>query len=217
MSFSKIALLLVSLIFASVLYAADDASSIKDEAQAKAGKISDVEAELNRTNSEASQSGDTKWKGCVGQQLSTVKNLVAGASNLVAKIVGLVASGKIAEAQGQLAMLNGLAESADKALAAAQTCERSNAQTQTKSEQQRLNARGTVSSAMNLDVGNDMPTEINRGAMEGSDSADAGGIDASGVIQTSNDASSAADAVETPEDAAQVEQLPEQEEQSPTR
>ena len=148
--------------------------------------------------------------------------MVAGASNLVAKIVGLVASGKIAEAQGQLAMLNGLAESADKALAAAQTCERSNAQTQTKSEQQRLNARGTVSSAMNLNVGNDMPTEINRGAMEGSDSADAGGIDASGVIQTSNDASSAADVapattVETPEDAAQVEQLPEQEEQSPTR
>ena len=34
MSFSKIALLLVSLIFASVLYAADVASSIKDEAQA---------------------------------------------------------------------------------------------------------------------------------------------------------------------------------------
>ena len=69
-------------------------------------------------------------------------------------------------------------------------------------------------------MGNDMPTEINRGSMEGSDSADAAGIDASGVIQTANDGSSTneitAAPTETPEDASQLEQVPDQEDQSPT-
>ena len=134
------------------------------------------------------------------------------------KIVALVAAGKIAEAQGQLVILNGMAESAEKSLAAAQSCERSN-QTQSKTERQSA-VRASVSSAMSLSMGNDMPTEINRGAMEGSDSADAANIDASGVIQTTNDGSSSeeitAAAAETPEDASQVEQVPDQEDQSPT-
>jgi len=217
MSFSKFVLLFVSLLLASTLYA-----DIKDEAQAKASKIADVEAELNRANADASAAKDQKWKSCVSGHLGAVKNLVSSASGIVAKITAMVAAGKISEAQGQLVILNGMAESADKSLAAAQSCERS-AQTQTaKTEQQNLaSTRGTVSSALSLNMGNEMPTEINRGAMEGSDSADAGGVDASGVIQTSNDGSAATDVtaavpVETPEDAAQVEQIPDQEDQSPT-
>lgn len=213
MSFSKIFLLFVSLLLASALYA-----DIKDDAQAKASKIADVEAELNKANADASAAKDQKWKSCVSGHLGSVKNLVSSASGVVSKIVALVAAGKLAEAQGQLVILNGMAESAEKSLAAAQSCERSN-QTQTKTEQQTV-ARVTVSSALNLSMGNDMPTEINRGSMEGSDSADAAGIDASGVIQTTNDASAAneitATATETPEDASQVEQVPDQEDQSPT-
>ncbi|MBR4531525.1 hypothetical protein IKO70_03855 [bacterium] len=213
MSFSKIFLLFVSLLLASALYA-----DIKDDAQAKASKIADVEAELNKANADASAAKDQKWKSCVSGHLGSVKNLVSSASGVVSKIVALVAAGKLAEAQGQLVILNGMAESAEKSLAAAQSCERSN-QTQTKTEQQTV-ARVTVSSALNLSMGNDMPTEINRGSMEGSDSADAAGIDASGVIQTANDASAAneitATATETPEDASQVEQVPDQEDQSPT-
>ncbi len=213
MSFSKIFLLFVSLLLASALYA-----DIKDDAQAKASKIADVEAELNKANADASAAKDQKWKSCVSGHLGSVKNLVSSASGVVSKIVALVAAGKLAEAQGQLVILNGMAESAEKSLAAAQSCERSN-QTQTKTEQQTV-ARVTVSSALNLSMGNDMPTEISRGSMEGSDSADAAGIDASGVIQTANDASAAneitATATETPEDASQVEQVPDQEDQSPT-
>lgn len=213
MSFSKIFLLFVSLLLASALYA-----DIKDDAQAKASKIADVEAELNKANADASAAKDQKWKSCVSGHLGSVKNLVSSASGVVSKIVALVAAGKLAEAQGQLVILNGMAESAEKSLAAAQSCERSN-QTQTKTEQQTV-ARVTVSSALNLSMGNDMPTEINRGSMEGSDSADAAGIDASGVIQTTNDGSSTneitAAPTETPEDASQVEQVPDQEDQSPT-
>ena len=220
MSFSKVFLLFVSLLLASALYA-----DIKDDAQAKASKIADVEAELNKESADASAAKDQKWKSCVAGHLGNVKNLVSSASGIASKIVALVASGKVAEAQGQLVILNGMAESAEKALAAAQSCERSN-QTQAKAEQQNGPVRVTVSSAMNLSMGNDMPTEINRGSMEGSDSADAAGIDASGVIQTSNDGSSAneitastATPAETPEDASQVvpeEILPDQEDQSPT-
>ena len=213
MSFSKIFLLFVSLLLASALYA-----DIKDDAQAKASKIADVEAELNKANADASAAKDQKWKSCVSGHLGSVKNLVSSASGVVSKIVALVAAGKLAEAQGQLVILNGMAESAEKSLAAAQSCERSN-QTQTKTEQQTV-ARVTVSSALNLSMGNDMPTEINRGSMEGSDSADAAGIDASGVIQTANDGSSTneitAAPTETPEDASQLEQVPDQEDQSPT-
>lgn len=213
MSFSKFILLFVSLLLASALYA-----DIKDDAQAKASKIADVEAELNKASADASAAKDQKWKSCVSGHLGSVKNLVSSASGIASKIVALVAAGKIAEAQGQLVILNGMAESAEKSLAAAQSCERSN-QTQSKTERQSA-VRASVSSAMSLSMGNDMPTEINRGAMEGSDSADAANIDASGVIQTTNDGSSSeeitAAAAETPEDASQVEQVPDQEDQSPT-
>ena len=219
MSFSKFILLFVSLLLASALYA-----DIKDDAQAKASKIADVEAELNKASADASAAKDQKWKSCVSGHLGSVKNLVSSASGIASKIATLVAAGKIAEAQGQLVILNGMAESAEKALAAAQSCERSN-QAQTKTEQQNV-VKVTVTSAMNLSMGNDMPTEINRGSMEGSDSADAAGIDASGVIQTANDGSAANDiaaatatAAETPEDASQVvpeEIVPDQEDQSPT-
>lgn len=218
MSFSKFILLFVSLLLASALYA-----DIKDDAQAKASKIADVEAELNKENADASAAKDQKWKTCVARPLGEVKGLVSSAAGIASKIATLVAAGKMAEAQGQLVILNGMAESAEKALAAAQSCERSN-QAQTKTEQQNV-VKVTVSSAMNLSMGNDMPTEINRGSMEGSDSADAAGIDASGVIQTANDGSAANDivaaatAAETPEDASQVvpeEIVPDQEDQSPT-
>lgn len=219
MSFSKFILLFVSLLLASALYA-----DIKDDAQAKASKIADVEAELNKENADASAAKDQKWKTCVAGPLGEVKGLVSSAAGIAAKIVTLATAGKLAEAQGQLVILNGMAESAEKALAAAKSCERSN-QAQTKTEQQNV-VKVTVSSAMNLSMGNDMPTEINRGSMEGSDSADAAGIDASGVIQTANDGSAANDiaaatatAAETPEDASQVvpeEIVPDQEDQSPT-
>ena len=219
MSFSKFILLFVSLLLASALYA-----DIKDDAQAKAGKIADVEAELNKENADASAAKDQKWKSCVAGHLGEVKGLVSSAAGIASKIAALAASGKLAEAQGQLVILNGMADSADKALAAAKSCERS-AQAQTKTEQQNTVVRATVSSAMNLSMGNDMPTEINRGTMEGSDSADAAGVDASGVIQTTNDGSAseeiatttAAATAETPEDAGQIkEEFPDQEDQSPT-
>lgn len=217
MSFSKFVLLFVSLIFASVLYA-DDGSSLKDEAQAKADKISGIESELNDANAEASAAKDQKWKSCVGKHLSTVKGLAASASSIAAKISGLVAAGKTAEAQSQLVILNGMADSADKALGEAQSCERSDTpQKQAKNEENSA-SKGGVSSAMALDMGNDMATEINRGSVEGSDSADAANVDASGEQQTANDGSSSEAPVvsETPEDASQVEQVPDQEDQSPT-
>ena len=91
---------------------------------------------------------------------------------------------------------------------------------QSKTDQKTAAMRGSVSTAMSLEIGNDSPTEINRGAIESSDSADAAGVDASGVIQTANDGSSLNDiavaATETPEDASQVEQVPGQDDQSPT-
>lgn len=221
MSFStKFVLLFIALIFASMLYA-DDASSVKDEAQAQADKISDVEAEINRMNSEASSANDQKWKSCLGKHLGTVKSLAGRAAGIVSKISGLVASGKVAEAQGQLVILSGMTDAANKSLVASQTCERSNiAQQQQSKTEQKIAMRGSVSTAMSLEIGNDSPTEINRGAIESSDSADAAGVDGSGVIQTANDGSSLNDiavaTTETPEDASQVEQVPDPDDQSPT-
>ncbi len=217
MSFSKFVLFFASLLFASLIYAEGDASSMQDEAQAKADKISDIEAELNKISSEASAAKDQKWKSCVAGHLGNVKGLVAGAAGIAAKIPGLIASGKTSEAQSQMVILNGMADSADKALAAAQTCEKSGEQQQAKNEQTSL-SKGSVSTAMSLGVGSDMPSEINRGAIEGSDASDAAGVDGSDVPQTANDGSSNEGPVvtETPEDASQLEQVPDQEDQSPT-
>ena len=217
MSFSKFVLLFVSLIVASVLYA-DDGSSLKDDAQTKADKISDAVEELNKASAEASAAKDQKWKSCVNGHLSTVKGLAASAASIAAKIPGLVASGKTSEAQSQLVILNGMADSADKALAAAQSCERSAAPKQQAKNERNSVSKGGVSSAMALDMGSDMATEINRGSVEGSDSADAANVDASGEQQTANDGSSNESPVvsETPEDASQIEQVPDQEDQSPT-
>jgi hypothetical protein len=213
MSFSKFVLLFVSLLFASVLYA-----DIKDDAQAKADKISNAVEELNKASEEASAAKDQKWKSCVTGHLNNVKSLAASAASIAAKIPGLVASGKAGEAQSQLVILDGMAESADKALAAAQTCEKSSGQQQQAKTEQTSASRGGVTSAMTLDVGNDIVTEINRGTVESSGSADAANVDGSDVPQTANDGSSseAPVASETPEDASQVEQVPDQEDQSPT-
>jgi hypothetical protein len=217
MSFSKFVLLFLSLMFASALYA-DDGSSLASDAQAKADKISSAEAALNDANAEAAAAKDQKWKSCVGKHLNTVKGLAASAASIAAKIPGLVAAGKTAEAQSQLVILGGMADSADKALSEAQACERSDApQKQAKNEENSA-SKGGVSSAMSLEMGGDMATEINRGSVAGSDSADAANVDASGEQQTANDGSSneAPVASETPEDASQVEQVPDQEDQSPT-
>ena len=213
MSFSKFFLLFVSLLFASMLYA-----DVKDDAQAKADKISDAVEELNKASAEASAAKDQKWKSCVNGHLNTVKGLAGSAASIAAKIQGLVASGKTSEAQSQLVILNGMADSADKALAAAQTCEKSGGQQPQAKNEQNSASKGGVTSAMTLDVGNDMATEINRGAVETSNSADAANVDGSDVPQTANDGSANEGPVasETPEDASQVEQIPDQEDQSPT-
>lgn len=213
MSFSKFVLLFVSLIFTAALYA-----DLQDDAQAKADKISGAVEELNKASAEASAAKDQKWKSCVNKHLNTVKGLAGSAASIAAKIPGLVASGKTGEAQSQLVILSGMADSADKALAEAQTCEKSGGEQQQAKTEQTSASKGGVSSAMNLNIGTDMPAEINRGAMEGSDSADAANVDGSDVPQTANDGSSnEAPAVsETPEDASQVEQVPDQEDQSPT-
>ena len=217
MSFSKFILLFVSLVFASALYA-DDGSDLKSEAQAKADKISDVESALNDANAEAAAAKDQKWQSCVKKHLDTVKGLASSAAGIAVKISGLVASGKTAEAQSQLIILNGMVDSADKALSDAQTCERSDASQKQAENEENSASKGGVSSAMSLDMGSDMATEINRGAVEGSDSADAANVDASGEQQTANDGSANEGPVvsETPEDASQVEQVPDQEDQSPT-
>lgn len=213
MSFSKFVLLFVSLLFASMLYA-----DVKDDAQAKADKISDAVEELNKASAEASAAKDQKWKSCVNGHLNTVKGLAGSAASIAAKIQGLVAAGKTSEAQSQLVILNGMADSADKALAAAQTCEKSGGQQQQAKNEQTSASKGGVTSAMTLNVGNDMATEINRGAVETSNSADAANVDGSDVPQTANDGSANEGPVasETPEDASQVEQVPDQEDQSPT-
>ena len=217
MSFSKFILLSISLILVSVIYG-DDAPDLKSEAQAKADKISGIESALNDANAEAIASKDQKWKSCVGKHLGTVKGLASSAAGIAAKISGLVDSGKMAEANTQLVILNGMADSADKALADAQACERSDAAQKEAKNEENSASKGGVSSAMALDMGNDMATEINRGSVEGSDSADAANVDASGEQQTANDGSANEGPVvsETPEDASQVEQVPDQEDQSPT-
>jgi len=223
MSFSKFVLLFVSVFFAFAIYA-DEASTIKDEAKGKADKIAEIQSQLKGVAAEAAAAKDQVWQGCVGKYLSDATQLAGGAGNLVAQIAAALAGGNISAAQKSMPTLDSMVTSAEKLLADAQNCERSSAKQQANSkvEMQRANVRGSVSSAMSLSsMTSDMPTETNRGAVEGSDAADAAGIDASGVIQTTNDGSAEAEVAvaptETPEDATQIEeQVPVQEEQSPT-
>jgi len=210
----KFILFFVSFVFVSLLYA-QDASSLADEAQGKADKIAGVVSELQSLASEASSSGDSKLKACVEKQLGAAKGLASAAGSMVSQIASLAAAGKTADAQNQLIALSGMADNADQALAAAQSCEEGG-QNQ-KPAQQQSKKSDNVSNAMKLDIGGDMATEVSR-TVEGSDSADAAGIDASDVQQSGNESSAEiAPSAEDPQDATLIEEEEEIEEQSRTK
>ena len=221
MFFQKIILFCCSIVAAAALFAdvSSAALSLADEAQAKADKISAVESELKQLSSEASLSGDSKLKVCIENYLGTVKGLAASANGMTSQIVLLVTTDKTMEARNQISALNALAESATQALAKAKSCEKSDMDPKhlNKNDYQK-NPAGSVSDAMKLNAGNDLPTEIDRSAVEGSDPADAAGVETSDIQRSSNETSDIFSF--SGEDPQDVEKYAEEEEgtevQSPT-
>lgn len=126
MSFRKFALFFVFIVVVSALNAKVDTMSfvLADKAQEKADKIADIEGELKRLFIEASSSGDSKFKACVGNHFGTVKGLAASANGMVSQIILLVTSDKMTEAQYQTSALSGLVDAAEKTLAKAQNCKK---------------------------------------------------------------------------------------------
>ena len=126
MSFRKFALFFVFIVVVSALNAKVDTMPfvLADKAQEKADKIADIEGELKRLFIEASSSGDSKFKACVGNHFGTVKGLAVSANGMVSQIILLVTSGKMTEAQYQTSALSGLVDAAEKTLAKAQNCKK---------------------------------------------------------------------------------------------
>ena len=174
----------VSRLFAQV---DSKALSLVEEAKAKAGKISSVENKLKQLSSEAALSGDSKFKVCIQNYLVTVKELVTSANGMTSQIVLLATTGKTMEARNQMSALNALTDSADQALAKAKSCKRSDAASQNQDENDsQKNQKGSVSDVMKLKVGDNLPTEIDRSAIKGSDSVDAANAETSDTQRSSN-------------------------------
>ena len=185
----KYLLLFVFVAVMSRLFAQVDseALSLVDEAKAKAGKISNVENKLKQLSSKAALSGDSKLKVCIQNYLVTVNGLVTSANGMTSQIVLLATTGKTMEARNQMSALNALTDSADQALAQAKSCERSDAVSQNHDENDlQKSQRGSVSEVMELNVGNNLPTEIDRSAIKSSDSVDAASAETSDVQRSSN-------------------------------
>ena len=185
----KYLLLFVSIAVMSRLFAQVDseALSLVDETKAKNGKISSVENKLKQFASKAALSGDSKLKACIQKYLVTVNGLVTSADSITSQIVLLATTGKTMEARNQMGALNTLTDSADQALAQAKSCERSDAVSQNQDENGfQKSQRASVSEVMELNVGNNFPTEIDRSAIKGSDSVDAASAETSDVQHSSN-------------------------------
>ena len=127
MSFRRFLLFFLFIVVALTLNAKANTMSfvLADEAQVKADKIADIESELKRLFVEASSSGDSKFKTCIGNNFGTVKGLAASAKGMVSQITLLVISNKMTEARHQTSALNGLVDAAEKTLAKAQNCKKS--------------------------------------------------------------------------------------------
>ncbi|MBP5406843.1 hypothetical protein J6Z19_06815 [bacterium] len=217
----KYILFSVLIVIASALFAevGTETLSLAEEAQAKADRISDIEGELKQIASEAASSGDSKLKVCVEKYSGTVKGLVKSANEVVLQVLLFVTLGKSAEAQNQMNALNALADSADAAHSKALNCEKSDdVRKIANAGEFHKNQQNGVSDAMNLGVGSDLPTEINRGAVKGSDLTDAAGVDSSDIQHSENE--NFEDIIFSGEDPQDIEKPVEEEEiieeQSPT-
>ena len=216
MSFQKFILFFVSIFAVSALFAriSTPELSLADEAKVKADRISGVENELKQLSSDAASSGDFNLKACVENYSGTVRGLVTSANGMTSQIVLLATTGKTMEARNQMSALNALTDSADQNLAKAKSCEKSNAVSQNSdADDSQEEPVDSVSDAMTLKIGKDMPAEADRSEVEGSDPADAATVEASDVQRSSNEAPDNLD----PQD---IERLIEEEEgaevQSPT-
>lgn len=201
-----------------------DPASMKQDAQDQAARVSDVEITLSKMNAEAVREKDIKWKVCLDNYLGTVKGMAESASSVAAKIPELVDAGKFEDAKSQLVLLRGLADSAEKSLAESQGCERqlsNNTQNSTivkeidsASEEKGANLETeSVSDAMNMNIGGDFVTEIDKASVEGSDAADAAGAEQSDVNTGSANAGSSDSNAATSEEP---EIIPDPIDQSPT-
>ena len=179
-----------SFFLATLVLSAQDVSSMKSEAQTKAGKISDIEAELQKMNAEAVSTKDIKWKVCLDSYLGAVKGMAASAVNIAAKIPELIDAGMVSDAQSQLILLNGLADSAEKSLADSQGCERQfndSVQNSNSTLEKKDDSPDSVTAAVTVNSGENMPTEIDRGKVSGSNLSDAAEVDESDFPQSPND------------------------------
>ena len=217
----KYILFSVLIIVASALFAEVGTATLSwaDEAQAKADKISNIEVELKQLISEATSSGDSRLKVCLEKYSGTVKGLMESANEMVLQVLLFVTLGKSMEARNQINVLNALADSADQALTDAQSCERTDEiYNNVNKNELNKNPSGSVSDAMKLNVGDDLPTEIDRGAVEGSDLADAAEVETSDIQYSVNETSD--NLIFSGEDPRDIEKPFEEEEkievQSPT-
>lgn len=120
----KFILFFVFVTVVSTVSAKDSTMSfvLTDEAQVKAGRISDIEVELKRSFSDAASSDDYKLRACVGNYFGKVNGLAASADGIVSQITLLLMSGKMLEAHFQMSALDGLVDIAEQASVKARSC-----------------------------------------------------------------------------------------------
>lgn len=167
----------------------NDADSISKEAKAKVAKVAEVESALEKLSQKALTEKDVKWKVCLDEYVGTFKGVALGAVNAGSKVDELVRAGKTEEANNQLILLRGLAESAEKTLAESQTCERQLTSVDAKSSTvKEINSKMTgtvdnesVNDSMGVGFGSEFVADTDKSVVSGSDLADAGGVDSSDV------------------------------------
>ncbi len=174
-----------------------DIDLLKKESKEKVRRISEIELLLAKRVQDAVNEKDIKWKVCLDNYVGALKGVAVSALNAGEKIPELIEAEKTDDAQSQMILLRGLADSAEKTLSEAESCERQltnvNAESSTTKESDKKltgeTSKDGVNDAMGVGFTDEFVTETDKSVVSGSDLADAGGIDSNDVNSESNGSS----------------------------
>jgi hypothetical protein len=174
-----------------------DIESLKKESKEKVRRISEIELLLAKRVQDAVKEKDIKWKVCLDNYVGALKGVAVSALNAGEKIPELIEAEKTDDAQSQMILLRGLADSAEKTLSEAESCERQltnvNAESSTTKESNKKltgeTLKDSVNDAMGVGFSDKFVTETDKSVVSGSDIADASGVDSSDVNSESNSSS----------------------------
>jgi hypothetical protein len=196
---------------------------VKREMDQLTSKILEIESKIDDLNKESVKERDIRWKVCLDDYLTTIKGVAASAVTAQTRLSDLIAAGKKEEAYGQLILLRGLSESAEKSMNDSLSCERQLTRVSSDTEIiVEINEEKTgivnkdgVSDAMGVGFSDEFVADGDKSVASGSGKADAAGVESSDVPGDSPETMGGPSRSE--QESVDIIDVPENNEASPTR